>query len=511
MKLFVLLLLFSSLSVHLFGQQLRYTETIFEKADTLKNVEYATADWLNNPIPILAEYNIHDGEYLTETRPLFMDIFTPHGDTLTKRPAIIFLHSGAFILGSRKNDDMVALCDSFARRGYVTATIDYRLGMGAEVNKFLGVIIYLAVTEKNAIRASYRALQDSRAAIRFLRHNCNIYGIDSTKIFMVGSSAGAITALTNVFVDTKEDLPSEVFTDPDLGDIDFVGVQKHNPKADAVVALWGSIQNTTIIDDEKTPLLLVHGKADDIVPFEKGVPLDSIVEPNPLYSFTMPESWGSYCIDTALVNRNVFHETYFVENEKHEFYGVVTGDFPEEGPNQYWDSIQWKMSDFFFERFKPEADFETETYGLSVNLNNISNENNYSLWEFENGETATGNLISHTFSEEGTYKIKLTTCNKNLACDTITKSVSIGRSVFVSSTVLPEINIYPNPVQNTIHIKGISQLYNATIYDLVGRKREVINKLEDNNIDVSSLENGLYILEIELNGYKIHRKFLKQN
>ena len=57
---------------------------------------------------------------------LVMDIYEPLGDVLTQRPAIVFAHSGGFITGDRNHDDMVAFCDSFARKGYVTATIDYR-------------------------------------------------------------------------------------------------------------------------------------------------------------------------------------------------------------------------------------------------------------------------------------------------------------------------------------------------------------------------------------------------
>ena len=99
---------------------------------------------------------------------------------------------------------MVAMCDSFARKGYVTATIDYRLGMGATVNWFLGIPFGIQVNEINGYRAAYRGMQDTRAAIRFLKHNADIYGIDTSKIYVTGSSAGGILALNNIYLDKNE-------------------------------------------------------------------------------------------------------------------------------------------------------------------------------------------------------------------------------------------------------------------------------------------------------------------
>ncbi len=510
MKRLYLIPVFAIAALQLWAQPFRYSQIVFDRADTLKNIEYATAPWLNNLIAIAAEYNVHDGETITEMRPLFMDIFTPHNDTVVKRPAIIFAHSGAFMLGSRQNDDMVALCDSFARRGYVTATIDYRLGMGAQVSRFFGIITHVEVTEYNANRAAYRALQDSRAAIRFLKHNANNFGIDTTKIYMVGSSAGAFISLANIYLDKKNELPADVFTAPTLGSLDSFGVQGYSPKADAIVSLWGAIQNTTIIENDTTPILLVHGKADNIVPFDKGIPMDGMIDPNPFYSLTMPETYGSFCIDTALTNHKSFHETYFVENQKHEFYGVVTGNFPEEGPNEYWDTIQNKIGTFLFNRFKPNAEFNIQSNNLTVLLTSLSTGNFNSEWDLGDGGLLYGNTVSYTFPAQGIYHIKHTVCNSNMACDTLSKSVSVGNVVSAPTFNQKEITVYPNPVRNKIHIDGITE-FQATLFDIMGREKVSVRKPAQNTIDVSDIQAGIYILEIEKNGIKFHRKIVKRN
>ena len=50
-----------------------------------------------------------------------MDIYTPDGDTETNRPLILFMHGGSFTAGSKEQIDCVNFCESFAKRGYVTA------------------------------------------------------------------------------------------------------------------------------------------------------------------------------------------------------------------------------------------------------------------------------------------------------------------------------------------------------------------------------------------------------
>src|ERR1043165_1364734 len=59
---------------------------------------------------------------------LKMDVFYPDEtiDPLAQRPFIMFIHGGAFEAGDRH--DMDYLCMEMARRGFVTATMSYRLG-----------------------------------------------------------------------------------------------------------------------------------------------------------------------------------------------------------------------------------------------------------------------------------------------------------------------------------------------------------------------------------------------
>src|SRR5687768_2983330 len=62
-----------------------------------------------------------------DTQQLYMDIYQPYGDTLTKRPVAVFAFGGAFITGSRDDWYVVLACEQLARAGYVVASIDYRI------------------------------------------------------------------------------------------------------------------------------------------------------------------------------------------------------------------------------------------------------------------------------------------------------------------------------------------------------------------------------------------------
>ena len=504
---FILLLVIFCLTIQSSAQPLRYTQKTFAEVDSFTNVEYATAPRLSNPVALLADYNIHDGESTTENQPLLMDIFMPKNDTVQKRPAIIFLHGGAFLLGSRKNEDMVALCDSFARRGYLTAAINYRLGMGADVSRFWGIPVGVNVTKANARRAVFRAMQDSRAAVRFLKHEAENYGIDTSRIFMTGSSAGAIATLNNFYLGENE-IPHVIAQNPDLGNIDAIGISGYEGSADAAISLWGAIENLEIIENKHAPLFLVHGTDDNIVPFKKGIPLEGNVPPNQMITFTMPETHGSFCIDTFLTNRDIHPKTWFVKNQKHEFYGVNTGQFVEDGPNHYWDSTIQKTSKFLFNLIKPKARFEYEIDNRTIAVFNQSGDGLAAKWDFDGIFSSDEWQPAFTFPDYGNYKVKLAVCNSLMACDTITHTVNISPTKAPLS-IQENLKVYPTPASGYLKFSGLSLPYDVSVFSLNGQIQLSKFTVSENQLDVSRLENGIYILKIETRDGLVVEKFVK--
>jgi acetyl esterase/lipase len=197
---------------------LRYRDLVFSTATTTSNVTYGSA--VNN-----------SGVTVT----LQLDIYEPTGDTITERPAIVWVHGGSFCCGSKTSPEIVDEATTFARKGYFNVSINYRLEPGGCTS--ITPVCIIAIQE---------ALEDAQTAVRFLRTNQALYGIDETRIAIAGSSAGAITAL-NVGFNSTEDPTAAV--------------------GGAVSLSGAGLLTGGAIDSGDAPSLLFHGTADTTVPY----------------------------------------------------------------------------------------------------------------------------------------------------------------------------------------------------------------------------------------------------
>jgi len=396
------------------GAEYRYTSHQFDSVDITTGVVYGTAPFLNS-----SYYN----ENSFTTGNLVMDIYMPDGDTLTGRPAIIFAHGGGFVTGSKNHDDMMAFCDSFARLGYVTVTIDYRQGVYA-----------VSSADLHYTRAVYRGIQDGRAVIRFLRANADSLGIDPDMIYFAGSSAGAFMCLQSIYMDETSEKPIYAgvvnytdpfnapysFTGPDLGAFDIGENLTYSGEPNGIMALWGGIASTALITvSNNEPVFLVHGTADDIVPFDSGSPFGVP---------TFPVTYGSNIINNKIDSLGFTDKkTFFVTGAGHEFYGVTNGMWDDpSGGNAYWDTIIWKAADFFHSIHKPAADFGWSSNALEILFEDSTDGSVSWKWNFGDGDTSSLQNPTHTYSAEGNYNVKLYVENSVASWDTITKSVNVS-------------------------------------------------------------------------------------
>ena len=320
----------------------RYKDKMFD-VDVKKDVVYAsgvnhlaTLSKLSTTLSALAAANggtmvyLYDNEEDMQPIDLHMDIYTPKGDSEKKRPAVLVMHGGAFAAGSKDDTDQqsITYCDSLAARGFVTAAVEYRLGITARTENML-----VSIDSANFSRTVYRGIQDVRAAVRYVRAHSNDLGVDPDRIYLLGNSAGAVLSLENIYIDKDSEIPAVAKEEPQLGGLDEYGEKGSYSDANAVVALWGGIHDVSIIEDKATPVLLVHGMADSTVLFKTGRPLGNIsttlenIMPPMLAaagSLTIdvktPTLYGSFVIDSVLKAKGIEHETYFVEGMPHEFY-----------------------------------------------------------------------------------------------------------------------------------------------------------------------------------------------
>jgi len=473
-KLLLAVLLFSTV---IYSQDYRYTNTLFTNTVKTSDIVYGNAPFINTP----TSFN----ESSTTDKNLIMDIYTPNGDTETNRPAIIFAHAGAFINGSRNNDDMVDFCIFLAKKGYVTATIDYRKGM------------YLADDNVplHGTRSVYRGLQDGRTAVRFLRANAATYGIDPDKVYFAGSSAGAFIALHSIYMNDSEK-PTETnassytslfvpYNAPDLGPIDVGNNLAFNGKPDAVISLWGAIQSSNLVTStDTTPVLLSHGIADGTVPFDLGAPFGY-----PL----LPVVTGSKQINDKLDALGFTNkETYFVPGEDHEFYGATNGDWITP-PNPYWDTIFDMSTNFLWKQHKPEVGYTDSATGLSVDFSDTSTGAISWLWDFGDGNTSSLQNPTHEYAIEGTYDVKLYVENDIKSWNEISKSLTYVPLAITDEHTL-NFSVFPNPTNGVLTITSKTLINRVEIYSILGK--EILNTaMNSDSIDISILNRGVYIIK----------------
>jgi acetyl esterase/lipase len=481
--------------------QHRYTDSLFTAVQTDQDRIYATAPELTNP---------YVGESSTTNINLKMDIYQPKGDTLTKRPVLIVAHGGAFISGTKENDDMVAFCKLFAEKGYVTATIQYRLGMNP-------------VSEISGERAVYRGVQDGRAAIRYIKSIAKELKIDTDYVYFLGSSAGAFMALHNSFMNHNSERPAGTYKishfpptpddGPDLGNLDAIASNLHyGAQANAIISLWGALADTTLIQssDSTFPVLLVHGTNDQVVPFKVGSPFN-LSSLSPVY--------GSYPISKRLAHLDFQYETYFVKGAGHEFYGVLNGMW-NPAPNKYWDTVVTKTTNFLFKQHKPKAVF---SYTRDVDIVNFSNESvgaDRWLWNFGDSSTSTKMNPTHQY-KSGTFTVSLEVYNQIDSWDTTSTTIIVIIDGVDDNTNHPnKFNLsqnYPNPFNPTTiisyQIPGTG-FVTLKVYDVLGREiKTLVDGIKKRGkykvqFNESSLPSGVYIYRLKVNNYTASKKMI---
>ncbi len=78
----------------------------------------------------------------------------------------------------------------------------------------------------------------------------------------------------------------------------------------------------------------------------------------------------------------------------------------------------------------------------------------------------------------------------------------------IGSSFIDEINIYPNPTEGSLNFKGYNEVLDVSVFDVVGKNVLNASIYSNQSLDVSNLQDGVYILKIE--GQQAGYKFIKQ-
>lgn len=269
----------------------RFQDPVFGQLRVTKNVQYGQ--------------NI---SFTGAPADLYMDVYEPIGDTMAKRPVIILFHSGSFLppslagqafgripIGTREDSGIVALCKQFAARGYVAISATHRVGWNPQATT-------QELRAQSIIQAVWRAVQDARALVRYLRKDAattNQWRIDPNRIVMGGSSSGGYVALHVAYLNLPVEFDNpkfklsntgEIFVDTTAPGMDRGSGPNQSPNAfeggsghpgypsniQAVLNLGGALGDTSFIQNEDIPVISLHGVQDPTTPYTNGIVVTAV-------------------------------------------------------------------------------------------------------------------------------------------------------------------------------------------------------------------------------------------
>jgi hypothetical protein len=193
------------------------------------------------------------------TNDLSYTLYSPINSSSQMKPLVIFAHGGAFVTGSRKSKAIKFLAEELAKRGFVTASIEYRLSL---------------LRTWDLLEAGYVGMQDGNAAIKYFKSNAQKLGIDTSRIFIAGISAGGTIALHSGHVDRKDtNQTSFQGLDDKYGCYNCTGGHfNFTTKVKGVINIVGGTSEPKILDTN-IPTLHIYCDQDSVLPSNRGVPL----------------------------------------------------------------------------------------------------------------------------------------------------------------------------------------------------------------------------------------------
>jgi acetyl esterase/lipase len=212
------------------------------------------------------EPTFYDISYATLSPSQKLDLYLPPAQD-RPAPVVIWIHGGAFRVGDKRSmprrnfgppptpkgpdgpyqiqvPDVAAL----TRKGYAVVSLNYRL---------------LRRPRDAFVDFALPAVQDGKAALRFLRANAAKYGLDPEKFAVWGNSAGGFIAAMLALTGHEP----TIFDDPALGNSDT------SSAVQAAVIWYGAIEVNDLSIAHYTaaakiisPILIANGDADTSVP-----------------------------------------------------------------------------------------------------------------------------------------------------------------------------------------------------------------------------------------------------
>ncbi len=365
-KLITLFFAITLLSHWVHAQNTRYVDEVFSGVQKVQNLIYSV------------NITVVTGSPVPDT--LLVDFYLPEGDTCTSRPLAVVLPTGTFLprgfiapVGGKDDYANVQVAERLAKRGYVAASIEYRVGwnpLGTDITR-----------RSTIINAAYRGIQDLYAFLRYVNKGVveggNPYNIDTSRVALFGIGTGAFVAF-NAAVLQQDEIFIDKFRDPVTGAPyintalvgDLHGVTQgainipnhvgYNDKFHFVFGLDGAVGDSSWMEDAgSVPLVAGGNVSHPTTPFGIDPITGQINCDLPVFAAGqfVVNVGGSICVaeksNSLGINDPLNKVSYnddvsnTLRNEPNTFGNehlwAINQDGISTGPWEYWDSTFWKQ------------------------------------------------------------------------------------------------------------------------------------------------------------------------
>jgi chitodextrinase len=134
-------------------------------------------------------------------------------------------------------------------------------------------------------------------------------------------------------------------------------------------------------------------------------------------------------------------------------------------------------------------------------------------WDFGDGSTANTASPTNVYSVDGAYNVCLTIVTSDSCSSTYCDSVVIDCILGIDEFGLDNAVISPNPVNDVLRLTlNEASALNYRIIGLSGvvHREDALPVVKEHSVDVNALPKGFYLLEMEINGVRTIKRFLKK-
>lgn len=198
---------------------------------------------------------------------LKLDVWYPNAST-TPTKTLVYYHGGGWIFGAKAYSILYYL--PFLERGWRVVDVEYRMA-------------------SNSLAPA--AVEDTRCALRWVFRNAKQYNFDTSKIVLMGHSAGGHLSLISGMLPEKTPLDNNCYADEKYGDpqikvaaiVNWFGITDVNdiiqgPNLKNYGKMWmgsqkdadeiaKSVSPLTYVRKGLPPVITLHGDKDDVVPY----------------------------------------------------------------------------------------------------------------------------------------------------------------------------------------------------------------------------------------------------